>query len=172
MNTLTQNKPAPNQSQLEELGQYLRQSLQQRSPWLQLQVQCAVKQSTLLVLIEHLLHIEPDPELTFGDLEDALIRRSEDLLQSGFTASVAGNSRSLPVRAYLRISGYQQPYATDSFPVEPQPDETESNNASFVEPAALEPMAPELVLAPEIPEPIAPEPIAPEPIALRRTSCT
>ena len=168
MNTLTQTKPAPNQSQLEELGQSLRHSLQRRSPWLQLQVQCAVKQSTLLVLIEHLLHIEPDPELTFGDLEDALIEQSEALLQSGFTQSIVGNSRSLPVRAYIRISGYQQPYATDTFPVEPQPAETESSNApQFVQPASLEPLAPELALAPEIPEPIAaePEPIAAELVA-------
>jgi hypothetical protein len=169
-----QNQLAPAPNQLEELGQFLRQSLQQRSPWLQLQVQCAVKQSTLLVLIEHLLHIEPDPKLTFLDLEEALFDRAEELLQSGFTKSIVGDSQSLPVRAYLRISGYQQPYATDSFLVEPEPAEAEANGtlAEFADPVLLELStsselaAPALALDAEPAEQIAgeaPEPIAPVP---------
>ena len=168
MNLAPTKNQSPTQTQLEELGQYLQESLQQRSPWLRLKVQCAVKESTLLVLIEHLLHIEPDAELTFFDLEDALIKRAEDLLRSGFTKSVVGNSESLPVRAYLRISGYQQPYATDTFPVEPQPPETEANTAAeLVQPASIEPAAPVLAPEPELPpEPEAPSELeTPEPIA-------
>ncbi|MBD3883933.1 hypothetical protein IFO70_19445 [Phormidium tenue FACHB-886] len=143
--------PAVYENQLEELGQHLRQSLQQRSPWLQLQIRCAAKQDTLLILIEHLLHIEPDPAITFADVEAALPEKAGELFQSGFAKSLVGDARSIPVRAFLRISGYQQPYAVHSFALEPSP---------IASPAVETPLAAEIPLAQPLPAEEKP-PVAP-----------
>jgi hypothetical protein len=107
------------QSELETLAGRLQEALTQSSPLLQLQIRCAIKQNTLLILIEHLLHVEPNPQTIFTELERSLSVWATDL--ASLMQSIAENSQVLPVRMYLRIVGYQQPYASHTFNIEPSP---------------------------------------------------
>lgn len=94
------------------LGQTLQQLLRQQ--WLSqsLLVRCAVRDGTLLVLAEHLLHVEPDLEETFTRLEATIrVLLPEALLAE----NIATLPPELPVQLLLRISGYQQPYASSVF---------------------------------------------------------
>lgn len=108
---------AQSQSQLEVMEEQLQQRLLQKFPWLHLQVRCSIKQKTLLVLLEHLLHLEPDAKQTFAEVEEQF-RAYPELWTSKFSSFAGNKSKSLAVAVYLRIVGYHQPYATQSFTVE------------------------------------------------------
>lgn len=99
------------------LGQDLQQALRER--WLQaqpLQIRCATRAESLLVLAEHLLHIEPDPEQTFSSLELAIGELVPEVLASGDASLQL--LQELPVQLFLRIAGYQHPYASRTFRLE------------------------------------------------------
>jgi hypothetical protein len=105
---------APLQQHWSTLEQTLQASLRQQ--WLKsqpLQIRCAVREGTLLVLAEHLLHVEPDPEVIFTSLEAAIRVLLPEALQTENAALQLSNE--LRVQLLLRISGYQQPYASRIF---------------------------------------------------------
>ncbi|MBW4657343.1 MAG: hypothetical protein KME15_01610 [Drouetiella hepatica Uher 2000/2452] len=106
------------QGELEALGERLQQTLLRLSPLLQLQIRCGIRQETLLILVEHLLHIEPDPEQTLGEIKRSLTEIAPDLFRSGLVHHATGQGNSLPVRVYLRIVGYQEPYQSQAFTLE------------------------------------------------------
>jgi hypothetical protein len=143
------------------LGQSLQRLLQQE--WVKaqaFQVRCAVREGTLLVLAEHLLHVEPDPEEIFISLE-ATIRA---LLPGVITAGVVVPSE-LPVQLLLRISGYQQPYASRMFHYIAQSSPASINpfpSEQFAPPAkqiySVQPSVPAVVIEPTVIESIAVEP--------------
>ena len=104
-------KAALNQSDLQALGSDLQQQLQiQLSQTTPMQVQCAIKQGNLLVLVQHLPGSRPQPNAVFAILEQALQAEPPDLATTEFTNQV---------RLYLRIAGQTQPYATHNFVIEP-----------------------------------------------------
>ncbi|MFM7427583.1 MAG: hypothetical protein ACKO7W_21730, partial [Elainella sp.] len=48
------------------LGQQLQQALRQKLATQPMQIRCVIRDNTLLVLAEHLLHVEPDRRETFA----------------------------------------------------------------------------------------------------------
>ncbi len=111
------------------IGQPLEQLLQQRLDASALQFRCAVKDQRLLVLAEHLLHVEPQIEQTFVKLEAAV----RDLVPAMLSAEVT--LLELPVQLFLRIAGYQQPYASHQFQLElPRPISSPEFAEAEVEP--------------------------------------
>jgi hypothetical protein len=112
-----------------------------------LQIRCAVREGVLLVLIEHLLHVEPEPQQIFREAEQIVRSDVPQLIESDPDCGPTVHSRPLPVRLYLRIAGYQQPYDTRSFTLSPHhssaqfelentppellPDNSLSNNPLF-----------------------------------------
>lgn len=104
-----------------DLGADFQQALRQEwHPAQPLQVRCAVREQTLLVLVEHLLHVEPNPEAAFGSLEQTLRQIVSDgqMLQ---TKPASLGVDQLPVQLFLRIAGYQQPYASRQFAIDLKP---------------------------------------------------
>ncbi|WP_088894097.1 hypothetical protein [Leptolyngbya ohadii] len=128
---------------LEQFAQSLQRSLQAQLLHSQLQVRCAVRQEMLFLLIEHLLHVEPDPAQTFANLE-AIVRKevTEQLQAVSVGRDSSGNSSEnssgsygsrLPVRLFLRIAGHQQPYQSHSFSVPLSDAESATDEAKWVE---------------------------------------
>ncbi|MFM7426522.1 MAG: hypothetical protein ACKO7W_16265 [Elainella sp.] len=76
-----------------------------------MQIRCVIRDNTLLVLAEHLLHVEPDRRETFASMEGAVRELQPEIA----TDPSLGTRKSLPVQLFLRIAGYQQPYATHKF---------------------------------------------------------
>ncbi|WP_416676374.1 hypothetical protein [Egbenema bharatensis] len=91
-----------------------------------LQIRCAVRDGVLLILVEHLLHVEPDPQKTFTVLERIVTDRSPGLMASDPECSPTAYARPLPSRIYIRVAGYQQPYAFHAFTIEPRSTEPRS----------------------------------------------
>lgn len=109
-----------NSSDFGALGQNLQQALLRLVAQAnRLQIRCTVREGILLVLTEHLLHVEPDPQHIFIILEQSVRELTPKLLASDPTCSPTAHSRPLPVRLYLRVAGYQQPYAFHSFTLDP-----------------------------------------------------
>ncbi len=104
-------KAALNPINLQALGLSLQQQLQtQLSQAVPMQVQCAIKQGILLVLVQHSPGSRPQPNAVFAILEQALQVEPPNLATTDFTNQV---------RLYLRTIGQAQPYATHSFAIEP-----------------------------------------------------
>jgi uncharacterized protein YoxC len=138
------------QSELQALGQYIQTKLQQPPNSIRLRIRCAFREEALLVLAEHLLHVEPDPRKTFTIVEEALQDHTDELMKSGLVKSGIGGTRFLPVRIYLRIAGYQQPYDSLIFSLKPP-----------ALPVPVAPLTPAFVSPPAVvlpPEPEATEP--------------
>ncbi|MBI4781946.1 MAG: hypothetical protein HY785_11605 [Oscillatoriophycideae cyanobacterium NC_groundwater_1537_Pr4_S-0.65um_50_18] len=148
------------QGELEALGQRLQEALLKRSPLLQLQVRCGIRQEIVLILVEHLLHIEPDPEQTFAEIKRLLTEVAPDLFRSGLVQYATGQTQFLPVRAYLRIVGYQEPYQSQAFTLEPS-----APVAKPVEPSVVRPSVRPAALPPPVPVILSPHPIAAAPVA-------
>jgi hypothetical protein len=92
------------------------------------QVRAALKQSSLIIVVQHPEAMQtetmqtetmqtacseviaPNPDLLFTQLEQALQSFGDERLETFKTA--VGNSKTLPVRFYLRKVGQQQPYAS------------------------------------------------------------
>ena len=114
------------------IGQPLQQALQQRLETQALQFRCAVKDQTLLVLAEHLLHLEPDIDQTFASLETAIRALVPEML-----SAEAVTLQELPVQMFLRIAGYQQPYASQQFRFEfPEAPSQALSNYSYLSEAS------------------------------------
>lgn len=95
------------------LGQDLQQVLRDR--WLHsqpFQLRCATREQSLFVLVEHLLHVEPDSRQIFASLEQAIQEMLPELLRTNTSLRAPQN---LPIQLFLRIAGYQQPYASHPF---------------------------------------------------------
>ncbi|HEY9627513.1 MAG TPA: hypothetical protein V6C84_09440 [Coleofasciculaceae cyanobacterium] len=148
------------QGELEALGQRLQEALLKLSPLLQLQVRCGIRQEIVLILVEHLLHIEPDPEQTFAEIKRSLTEVAPDLFRSGLVQYATGQTQFLPVRAYLRIVGYQEPYQSQAFTLEPS-----APVAKSVEPPVTRPSMRPAALPPPVPVILSPPPIATTPVA-------
>ncbi len=107
---------AAQQRENSTLGQPLQEGLQQRLQPQSLRIRCTVREQTLLILAEHLLHIEPDREQTFLDVERTVRQLAPDLILADPQLP-----HELPVQLFLRIAGYQQPYASHAFQVDATP---------------------------------------------------
>jgi hypothetical protein len=138
------------QSELQALGQHIQAKLQQLPNPIRLRIRCAFREEALLVLAEHLLHVEPDARQTFITVEEALQDHTPELMKSGLVKSGIGGTRFLPVRIYLRIAGYQQPYDTFVFSLKP---------ATPAAPVSVPP----IVLPPPVPQPEVQVELEPEP---------
>ncbi|WAL59062.1 AAA family ATPase [Thermocoleostomius sinensis] len=84
-----------------------------------LQIRCAIREGVLLVLIEHLLHIEPEPPQIFQAVEQTVRSNVPKLIESNPDCEPIVKAYPLPVRLYLRVAGYQQPYDTFAFTLSP-----------------------------------------------------
>ena len=107
------------QSELQALGQHIQIKLQQLPSPIRLRVRCAFREEALLVLAEHLLHVEPAPRQIFTTVTEALQEYTPELMKSGLVRSGVGGVKFLPVRIYLRVAGYQQPYDSFVFSLKP-----------------------------------------------------
>lgn len=102
--------------QLEALSSHLQELLELQVIPQQCRVRCATNQDTLLVLVEHLLHVEPNVQQLFTATEAAIRENVPKWIQSQSPRfSQARSDISLPFRIYLRIAGHQQPYQSHSF---------------------------------------------------------
>lgn len=108
----------PHPPELDEFRLDLQDRLQQLGYAESLQIRCALRDQTLLVLAEHLLHIEPEPNRAFATLEAAIKTFAPELLEAESNAAIATSMRRIPVQLYLRIAGHHQPYAARSFQLE------------------------------------------------------
>jgi hypothetical protein len=139
------------------IQQILQQQIAQPN---RLQIRCAIREGVLLVLIEHLLHIEPEPQQIFQEVEQTVRSDVPQLIASDPDCGPTVHSRPLPVRLYLRIAGYQQPYETRSFtlsslgsPVQFEPETTSqpiNNTVTTLQQAPtipIEPVEPEISLS-------------------------
>ncbi|PSB13921.1 hypothetical protein C7B76_18125 [filamentous cyanobacterium CCP2] len=115
------DEPLPQRTDLGSLAQNLQQILhQQVAQPNRLQIRCAVRDGVLLILVEHLLHVEPDPQKTFTVLEELTANLVPGFMESDPACSPTAYARPLPARIYLRVAAYQQPYAFHSFTLEPR----------------------------------------------------
>jgi hypothetical protein len=173
------SEPPFQQINVGSLAQSLQQILQEQvAQPNRLQIRCAVRDGVLLILVEHLLHVEPDPPKTFTVLEHIVTDRSPSLMVSDPECSPTAYARPLPARIYIRVAGYQQPYAFHSFTIEPRSPlsttathNTLNTNIALADaeskpsydPLLLEPEQPPEVSEPEVSEPEVSEPEVSEP---------
>lgn len=92
------------QDKLKRIAQKLQEQLQPRSPSIPLQVQCAVRDS-LMVLVQHPPGNTPNPQHVFETLEQSILELPSDL-----TAPIV-ESTGAKVKLLLRVLGQQKPYA-------------------------------------------------------------
>ena len=92
------------QDRLKRIAQKLQEQLQPRSPAIPLQVQCALKDS-LMVLVQHPPGNAPNPQEMFETLEQSLFELPNEL-----TTSIV-ESKGAKVKLLLRVLGQQKPYA-------------------------------------------------------------
>lgn len=89
---------------LKRLSRYFQEQLQPQADVTPLQVQCALK-DTLMVLIQHPPGDAPTPEAIFGGIERAIalpFHELEAFMESASTSTI---------KMYLRVLGQQKPYA-------------------------------------------------------------
>ncbi|MEX0268033.1 hypothetical protein AB3R30_02710 [Leptolyngbyaceae cyanobacterium UHCC 1019] len=92
------------QDRLKRMAQMLQEQLQPRSPAIPLQVQCALKDS-LLVLVQHPPGNAPNPQQVFETLEQSILELPTEL-----TAPIV-EAKGAKVKLFLRVLGQQKPYA-------------------------------------------------------------
>ena len=108
--------------QLEVLSQQLQDLLELQIIPQQCRVRCATNQDTLVVLVEHLLHVEPNIQRLFTETEAAIRENVPEWIQSQLSQLLQTRSDiSLSFRIYLRIAGHQQPYQSHSFTLDITP---------------------------------------------------
>ncbi|MDX2230159.1 MAG: hypothetical protein NW220_11005 [Leptolyngbyaceae cyanobacterium bins.349] len=93
------------QEDLKRIGRYLQEQLKPQAQVTPLQVQCAVKE-TLLVLVQHPPGNAPDPQQVFNRLEAAIANLPPNLL-----TALPSHLHNDPIKLFLRVLGQQQPYA-------------------------------------------------------------
>lgn len=97
---------AARQEDLQVLGQLLQQHLQSEFPQaVPLQVRCAIKDGTLMVLSQHPPDMTLEPHEMFAALQQALQSLQPQVAQ--------------PVEVNLRVAGQKQPYSIDFFVLQP-----------------------------------------------------
>lgn len=148
------------------LGADLQYELRQQwMPPQPLQIRCTVREERFLVLAEHLLHVEPDPEETFVGLERAI----QQILPQLIRDQSARPPAEVAVQLFLRIAGYQQPYASRTFQVDLSPTpiaplitpEPVATPIALDEPPIAAASPPEPVVVPEPPEVLVPPTVPP-----------
>ncbi len=92
------------QDKLKRIAQKLQEQLQPRSPLIPLQVQCALKES-LMVLVQHPPGNAPSAEQVFETLEQSILELPNEL-----TAPIV-EAKGAKVKLFLRVLGQQKPYA-------------------------------------------------------------
>jgi hypothetical protein len=90
---------------LKRLNQYLQNQLPPQAQVTPMQVQCAVK-DTLMVLVQHPPGNAPNPSEVFGSLEQAIAALPNDLI-----AALPANLNGTQIKLFLRVLGQQKPYA-------------------------------------------------------------
>lgn len=111
---------ATRQPSLQELAQHLHQFLQQSLPLeakpVDLQVQCIIKQGTLMALIQHSADVAmPAVKTLFEQLEPALLQVAPKFVSPMLDLELPNCNQ---VKLYLRVLGQQQPYACHEFAYE------------------------------------------------------
>ncbi|MBM0742329.1 hypothetical protein JOY44_11980 [Phormidium sp. CLA17] len=92
------------QDRLKQIAQKLQEQLQPRSPSIPLQVQCALKDS-LMVLVQHPPGNAPSPQQVFETLERSILELPNEL-----TAPIV-EAQGAKVKLFLRVLGQPKPYA-------------------------------------------------------------
>jgi hypothetical protein len=108
-------KTAIRRDEMEVLGNRLQTEVQMQFPLkIPLQVKCAMKQQTLIILAQHAYEVSPNPWRTFEVFEQIVRQSYSDLMRSAIATP-----DTLAVRFFLRIAGEHEPYAADGFTLEP-----------------------------------------------------
>jgi hypothetical protein len=108
-------KTAIRRDEMEVLGNRLQTEVQMQFPLkIPLQVKCAMKQQTLIILAQHAYEVSPNPWRTFEVFEQIVRQSYSDLMRSAIATP-----ETLAVRFFLRIAGEHEPYAADGFTLEP-----------------------------------------------------
>jgi gas vesicle protein len=114
-------KTAIRWDEMEVLGHRLQTQVQMQFPLrIPLQVKCAIRQQTLIILAQHAYEVSPNPWRTFEVFEQTVRQSCSDHL---IRLAIAP-PKTLAVRFYLRIAGEHEPYAADGFDLEPFQVET------------------------------------------------
>ena len=140
------------QDRLKRIAQKLQEQLQPRSPAIPLQVQCALKDS-LMVLVQHPPGNIPNPQEMFETLEQCLFELPNEL-----TTSIV-ESKGAKVKLLLRVLGQQKPYAYHT--IELIPSLIQFDPETLFKPSEVI-ATPEKVDTPVADEPESIEAIAPE----------
>lgn len=107
-------KTAIRRDEMEVLGNRLQTEVQTQFPLkIPLQVKCAIKQQTLIILAQHAYEVSPNPWRTFEVFEQIVRQSYSDLMRSAIATP-----ETLAVRFFLRIAGEHEPYAADGFTLE------------------------------------------------------
>ncbi|HEY9700109.1 MAG TPA: hypothetical protein V6D10_22835 [Trichocoleus sp.] len=136
--------------QLETLAQQLQDLLELQVIPQQCQVRCATNQGTLLILVEHLLHVEPDVQHLLLAIEAVVRENTPELIQRQFPQVVQAHLMSLVFRTYIRIAGHNQPYQSHNFTLDFTPPHLKEDSFSSIQDTALEP-SPSLFAPAEMP---------------------
>ncbi|NJN59095.1 MAG: hypothetical protein HC879_17155 [Leptolyngbyaceae cyanobacterium SL_5_9] len=113
-------KTAIRRDEMEVLGHRLQTQVQMQFPLrVPLQVKCAIRQQTLVILAQHAYEVSPNPWRTFEVFEQTVRQSCSDLIRLAIAPP-----KTLAVRFYLRIAGEHEPYAADGFDLEPFQVET------------------------------------------------
>ncbi|NJO72441.1 MAG: hypothetical protein HC833_00840, partial [Leptolyngbyaceae cyanobacterium RM1_406_9] len=113
-------KTAIRRDEMEVLGHRLQTQVQMQFPLrVPLQVKCAIRQQTLIILAQHAYEVSPNPWRTFEVFEQTVRQSYSDLIRLAIAPP-----KTLAVRFYLRIAGEHEPYAADGFDLEPFQVET------------------------------------------------
>jgi hypothetical protein len=107
-------KTAIRRDEMEVLGHRLQTQVQMQFPLrIPLQVKCAIRQQTLIILAQHAYEVSPNPWRTFEVFEQTVRQSYSDLIRLAIAPP-----KTLAVRFYLRIAGEHEPYAADGFDLE------------------------------------------------------
>lgn len=135
-------EPVAQQEGLQRIAQRL-QELRQLNDTVPVQIQCVLKQGSLMVLGQHPAGTTLDPSQVFAALEQAIATLPPNLTTILYNGAIPP---AIPTKLYLRILGQKQPYSFHTFEFVPQrpvskpvwsPD-SELPESTFVEPTLEE----------------------------------
>ncbi|MBL1175589.1 hypothetical protein [Pantanalinema sp. GBBB05] len=131
-------EPVAQQEGLQRIAQRLQEDLQLLNDAIPVQIQCVLKQGSLMVLGQHPAGTTLDPAQVFGTLEQAIATLPPD-----FTAVLGHTALPsvIPTKLYLRVLGQKQPYTFHTFefvPKQIEPEPIWSTDLELNEPTVVE----------------------------------
>ncbi|HEY9615649.1 MAG TPA: hypothetical protein V6C64_02335 [Microcoleaceae cyanobacterium] len=110
-------EPVAQQDGLQRIAQRLQEDLRLLLISVPVQIQCVLKQGSLMVLGQHPAGTTLNPEQVFGKLEQSIVGLPPDLLT---VLADTTTPPAIPTKLYLRVAGQKQPYTFHTFEFVPK----------------------------------------------------